>query len=92
MESRADLCSGFGLSFLVQTDNTRKFGHQSQLEAPIMHSIDFVSSKILAAEDIGYVAVLGAGRSAADMVYACLNSLPHSTQIHWIVREEGTVV
>jgi hypothetical protein len=54
MESRADLCSGFGLSFLVQTDNTRKFGHQSQLEAPIMHSIDFVSSKILAAEDIWY--------------------------------------
>jgi dimethylaniline monooxygenase (N-oxide forming) len=55
-----------------------------------MHSTDFVSSKILAAEDIGYVAVLGAGRSAADMVYACLNSLPPSTQIHWIIREEGT--
>jgi dimethylaniline monooxygenase (N-oxide forming) len=70
--------------------NIPQFSHQSEFEAPIIHSTNFGNSNILSTEDIRHVAVLGAGKSAADMIYACLKSLPPSTQIHWIIREEGT--
>jgi dimethylaniline monooxygenase (N-oxide forming) len=63
---------------------------QSEFEAPIIHSTNFGNSNILAVQDIRHVAILGAGKSAADMLYTCLKSLPPSTQIHWIIREDGT--
>jgi dimethylaniline monooxygenase (N-oxide forming) len=70
--------------------NIPQFRHQSEFEAPIIHSTNFGNSNILATENIRHVAILGAGKSAADMIYACLKSLPPSTQIHWIIREDGT--
>jgi dimethylaniline monooxygenase (N-oxide forming) len=70
--------------------NIPQIKRQNEFEAPIIHSTNFGNSNILATPDIRHIAVLGAGKSAADMIYACLKSLPPDTQIHWIIREEGT--
>ena len=56
------------------TPNVPHIKHQSTFEAPIIHSTNFGQSNILATPDIRHVAVLGAGKSSADMIYACLKS------------------
>jgi dimethylaniline monooxygenase (N-oxide forming) len=70
--------------------NIPRISGRSDFAAPMIHSTNFGSSNILATPDLKHVAVLGAGKSAADMLYACLKSLPPSAQIHWIIREDGT--
>lgn len=52
-----------------------------------MHNFDFGSSALLQDAPSKKVAVLGAGKSGADMVYALVKA---GKQVSWIVRPTGT--
>ncbi|OAL49284.1 flavin-binding monooxygenase-like protein-like protein [Pyrenochaeta sp. DS3sAY3a] len=70
--------------------NIPTFKNQSAFDAPIIHSTNFGESNILATPNIKHFAVLGAGKSAADMLYIMLKSLPPDAKAHWIIRDDGT--
>ncbi|KAH7348251.1 hypothetical protein BKA66DRAFT_477223 [Pyrenochaeta sp. MPI-SDFR-AT-0127] len=72
------------------TPNIPHFNDQWHFDAPIIHSTNFGQSEIISKPNIKHVAVLGAGKSSADMLYTCIKSLPPDTTMHWIIREEGT--
>lgn len=54
---------------------------------PIIHSEGFGQSAVLTSPDIQNVVVVGGGKSAADMVYACAKS---GKSVSWIIRKSGT--
>ncbi|KAF1846034.1 flavin-binding monooxygenase-like protein-like protein [Cucurbitaria berberidis CBS 394.84] len=72
------------------TPKIPSFRNHSQFGAPVIHSTNFGESAILSKPDIKHVAILGAGKSSADMLYLCIKSLPPSTTFHWIIRADGT--
>jgi dimethylaniline monooxygenase (N-oxide forming) len=52
----------------------------------IVHSIDFGQSDVIENESIHHVAVIGAGKSAADMVYEAIKV---GKTVSWIIRKTG---
>lgn len=74
----------------ISTPNIPSFPNQDNFSAPIIHSTFVGSSGIFATPNIKHVAVIGAGKSSADILYASLKTLPPSTTIHWIIRKDGT--
>lgn len=72
------------------TPNVPNFPGQFKFDSPIIHSTNFGESKITSTPNIKHIAVLGAGKSSADMLYTCIKSLPPDTMVHWIIREDGT--
>jgi cation diffusion facilitator CzcD-associated flavoprotein CzcO len=64
------------------------FHGQDTFKGAIIHSIDFGQSNVLKDEAIQHVAVLGAGKSAADMVYEAVKA---GKTVSWIIRrsDEG---
>ena len=56
-------------------------------EAPIIHQEKFGQSEVLTSPQLQNVAVIGGGKSAADMVYACVKA---GKSVSWIIRDSGT--
>jgi dimethylaniline monooxygenase (N-oxide forming) len=56
-------------------------------EGSIIHSENFGESNIISSEAVNDVAVIGAGKSAADMVYEAVKA---GKTVSWIIRKTGT--
>lgn len=60
---------------------------KEKFKGPIIHSEGFGSSTILTSPAIRNVVVVGGGKSAADMVYACAKQ---GKAVSWVIRKSGT--
>lgn len=58
----------------------------STFKGPIIHTLDFARSKVLANSDTKTMTILGGGKSAADMVY---QSVKAGKQVSWVIRKSG---
>ena len=67
--------------------NKPKIKGDEHFNGPIIHQEGFGQSEILNSPHVKDIAVIGGGKSAADMVYACVKSNKH---VSWIIRESGT--
>lgn len=72
---------------LTSTPNMPELHGQQQFEAQIIHQEEFGQSSILSSTDVKNVAVLGGGKSAADMAYAAVKA---GKSVSWIIRKSGT--
>ena len=78
-------------SGLTSQANLPDFPHHPDWSSPILHHRNFgIHSQTLLSATSSYkhITVLGGGKSAADMVYAAVNTNPN-LQINWIVRKKG---
>lgn len=66
--------------------NMPSFPGQEKFQGKIIHSIDFGQSDVIQDKSIQHVAILGAGKSAADMVYEAVKA---GKTVSWIVRKTG---
>jgi len=55
-------------------------------EAPIIHTENFGDTSIMESPDIKKLAVLGAGKSAADVGY---RGVKEGKEVHWIIQKYG---
>jgi dimethylaniline monooxygenase (N-oxide forming) len=69
------------------TPNMPNFQGREGFRGSVIHSIDFGTSTVIKDAAVQHVAVLGAGKSAADMVY---ESVKAGKTVHWIIRESGS--
>lgn len=53
----------------------------------ILHSEDFGNSNVISSEMVKHIAVIGAGKSSADMIYEALKA---GKTVSWIIRSTGT--
>ena len=60
---------------------------QEGYEGLILHQRDFGRSSVLSTPFINQVAIIGAGKSAADMVYAAAKA---GKAVSWIIRKSGS--
>jgi dimethylaniline monooxygenase (N-oxide forming) len=63
-----------------------KFDGQEQFGGPILHQVHYGQFLSEQPSDHRKVAVLGAGKSAADMVYGLVKA---GNEVHWIIRKSG---
>ncbi|KAL8779505.1 MAG: hypothetical protein Q9213_006917 [Squamulea squamosa] len=61
-------------------------GHE-RFHNPILHQKDFGQSAILSTSDLENITVLGGAKSAADLVYDCVQA---GKRVTWIIRKTGT--
>ncbi|XXG94240.1 hypothetical protein Hte_000494 [Hypoxylon texense] len=66
--------------------NVPDFPGKQHFHGKILHSIDFGQSDVIQDESIQHVAVIGAGKSAADMVYEAAKA---GKTVSWIIRKTG---
>ncbi|KAI1177388.1 hypothetical protein F4777DRAFT_541866 [Nemania sp. FL0916] len=66
--------------------NIPHFPGQEHFKGKIIHSIAFGQSDVIQDESIRHVAVIGAGKSAADMVYEAVKA---GKTVSWIIRRTG---
>lgn len=66
--------------------NMPNFPGQDNFQGKIIHSIDFGQSDVIQNKSVQHVAVIGAGKSAADMVYEAVKA---GKTVSWIVRKTG---
>lgn len=66
--------------------NMPKFPGQEHFRGKIIHSIDFGQSDVAQNKSIQHVSVIGAGKSAADMVYEAVKA---GKTVSWIIRKTG---
>ncbi len=66
--------------------NLPNFSVEGHFHGKIIHSMDFGQSSIVQDESIQNVAVIGAGKSAADMVYEAVKA---NKTVSWIIRKTG---
>ncbi|KAI1347163.1 flavin-binding monooxygenase-like protein-like protein [Xylaria sp. FL0043] len=66
--------------------NMPNFPDQEHFNGKIIHSIDFGQSDVIQDNQIQHVAVIGAGKSAADMVYEAVKA---GKTVSWIIRKTG---
>lgn len=66
--------------------NVPSFSRQEDFHGKIIHSIDFGQSGVIQGQSIHHVAVIGAGKSAADMVYEAVKA---GKTVSWIIRNTG---
>ncbi|KAL8906326.1 MAG: hypothetical protein Q9207_002101 [Kuettlingeria erythrocarpa] len=74
-------------SGLFSAPNIPKISGDDTFEAPIIHQERFGQSSVLVSPQLQKVAVVGGGKSAADMVYACVKA---GKSVSWIIRASGT--
>ncbi|KAL9036640.1 MAG: hypothetical protein Q9180_004182 [Flavoplaca navasiana] len=74
-------------SGLTSVPNMPFLPGQESFANPILHQIDFGQSTVLSRPDIEKITVLGAAKSAADLVYDCVQA---GKKVTWIVRKTGT--
>lgn len=66
--------------------NMPNFPGQEHFRGHIIHSIDFGQSEVIQNKSIKQVSVIGAGKSAADMVYEAVKA---GKTVSWIIRKTG---
>jgi hypothetical protein len=66
--------------------NMPDFPGKENFDGPILHAIDFGQSSIIGDEYIYHVAVIGAGKSSADMIYEAVKA---GKRVSWIIRKSG---
>jgi dimethylaniline monooxygenase (N-oxide forming) len=69
------------------TPNMPNFQGREGFRDSVIHSIDFGTSTVIKDAAVQHVAVLGAGKSAVDMVY---ESVKAGKTVHWVIRESGS--
>ena len=74
-------------SGLSSTPSMPDLPGKDNFEVPVIHQEDFGRSSVLSSPDYQNVTVLGAGKSAADMVYA---SVKAGKSVSWVLRTSGT--
>ena len=74
-------------SGMSSTPNMPALPGKANFEAPIIHQKGFGQSSVLSSSQFGKVTVIGGGKSAADMVYACVKA---GKTVSWIIRPSGT--
>ncbi|KAL9634615.1 MAG: hypothetical protein Q9204_002925 [Flavoplaca sp. TL-2023a] len=74
-------------SGLTSVPNMPFLPGQESFANPILHQKDFGQSTVLYRPDIERITVLGAAKSAADLVYDCVQA---GKKVTWIVRKTGT--
>ena len=74
-------------SGLTSVPNIPSINGDSCFERPIIHQVAFGQSSVLSSTSVRSVAILGGGKSAADMVYACVKA---GKKVSWIIRRSGT--
>lgn len=62
------------------------FPGKEHFHGKIIHSIDFGQSDVVQNKSVQHVAVIGAGKSAADMVYEAVKA---GKTVSWIIRNTG---
>jgi len=72
---------------LTSNPNMPILPNQDAFSGAIMHHKEFGQSSFLDSSDVTHVAVLGGGKSAADIVYA---SAKAGKIVSWIIREGGS--
>ena len=60
---------------------------KEQFAGSVFHSEGFGQSAVLTSSDIQNIVVVGGGKSAADMVYACAKA---GKAVSWVIRKSGT--
>ncbi|KAJ8064948.1 hypothetical protein OCU04_007252 [Sclerotinia nivalis] len=60
---------------------------KESFEGIILHSEEFGQSDIISSESVKYIAVIGAGKSSADMIYEAVKA---GKTVSWIIRKTGT--
>ncbi|KAL9001316.1 MAG: hypothetical protein Q9169_000207 [Polycauliona sp. 2 TL-2023] len=60
---------------------------QENFGSPIIHQKDFGQSTVLSTPGLERIAVLGGAKSAADLVYDCVQA---GKKVTWIIRKTGT--
>ena len=63
------------------------FQGEAKFAGLILHQDAFGESDVLSNNEIESVAIVGGGKSAADMVYACVKA---GKKVSWIIRKNGT--
>ncbi|KAF7535306.1 hypothetical protein G7054_g5505 [Neopestalotiopsis clavispora] len=66
--------------------NMPNFPGQDQFQGKLIHSIDFGQSDVIQNASVQHITVIGAGKSAADMVYEAAKA---GKTVSWIVRKTG---
>lgn len=66
--------------------NVPTFPGVEHFHGKIVHSIDFGQSDVIEDKSIQHIAVIGAGKSAADMVYEAVKA---DKTVSWIIRKTG---
>lgn len=74
-------------SGLSSTPNMPNLPGKVNFEAPVIHQEGFGQSSVLTSPQLQNVTVVGGGKSAADMVYACVKA---GKSVSWIIRASGT--
>jgi dimethylaniline monooxygenase (N-oxide forming) len=64
--------------------NLPDFAGRDCFHGKIIHSIDFGQSNVIQDESVQHVAVIGAGKSAADMVYEAVKA---GKTVSWVIRK-----
>ena len=72
---------------MTSEPNMPDLPNRSSFLGPILHQKDYGESSVLTSPDVQNIAVLGGGKSAADMVYAAAKA---GKPVSWIIRESGT--
>lgn len=60
---------------------------KERFSGPIVHTEDFGESQIMKDPGITKLLVVGAGKSAADVVY---EGVKNGKEVHWVIRSTGT--
>ncbi|KAL8769285.1 MAG: hypothetical protein Q9209_004667 [Squamulea sp. 1 TL-2023] len=74
-------------SGLTSVPNMPDLPGYERFQNPILHQKDFGQSAILSTSDTESITVLGGAKSAADLVYDCVQA---GKRVTWIVRKTGT--
>lgn len=74
-------------SGMTSIPNIPSIDGDSCFERPIIHQVAFGQSSVLSSTSVRSVAILGGGKSAADMVYACVRA---GKKVSWVIRRSGT--
>ncbi|KAL8748809.1 MAG: hypothetical protein Q9184_007077 [Pyrenodesmia sp. 2 TL-2023] len=74
-------------SGLTSVPNMPILPGQERFRNPIIHQKDFGKSEVLSSSTLKHITVLGAAKSAADLVYDCVEA---GKAVTWIIRRAGT--
>ncbi|KAF3071070.1 putative dimethylaniline protein [Daldinia childiae] len=66
--------------------NMPNFPGKEHFRGKVIHSVDFGQSDVVQDKSIQHIAVIGAGKSAADMVYEVVKA---GKTVSWIIHETG---
>lgn len=73
-------------SGMSSTPNIPNVLKVANIDVPIIHQESFGQSAVLSTKEVQNVAVLGGGKSSADMVYACVKA---GKSVSWIIRKSN---